>query len=127
MPAPKTFLIYSVHFTSSNQELRIEAGATLLGSDDIKGWDGGKKGSALIVAKGAKAFSSPSTESRLIGSFNQSGLGGAAWKGGGLQHIAITGGGTVDGQGLVFWRGRVKNVYRPHTVRQIASRGCRHG
>jgi polygalacturonase len=93
LPAPHTYLIYSVHFTASNQELRIEEGATLLGSDNIKAWEDGKVGSALIVAP------------KKLPSFPT-----------GLQHIAITGGGTVDGQGLLFWRGRVKNVFRPHTV-----------
>ena len=33
-----------------------------------------------------------------------------------LEHLAITGGGTVDGQGLLFWRGRANHVFRPHTV-----------
>eukprot|EP01051_Picozoa_sp_SAG22_P004325 SAG22_NODE_229_length_14598_cov_13.257052_6_plen_980_part_00 len=85
IPSPGTFLIFSVHFTASNQGLHIEEGATLLGSDDIGAWKGGAVGSALIVANGQ-------------------------------SHVAITGGGTVDGQGLLFWRGRVKNVFRPHTV-----------
>ena len=68
VPAPKTYLMFSVHFTSSNQELHIEEGATLLGSDDIKSWDGGKVGSALIVAK-------PTTKGQKT-----------------LEHVAITGG-----------------------------------
>ena len=93
LPAGKRFLIFSVHFTSSHQELRIEEGSTLLGSDDIAAWDNGKVGSALIVApKNLPTFPT------------------------GLEHISITGEGTVDGQGLVFWRGRVNNVFRPHTV-----------
>ena len=71
VPAPKTFLIFSVHFTSSNQELHIEAGATLLGSDDVEAWGSGKVGSAIIVA-GAHGKNATA-----------------------LQHIAITGGGTV--------------------------------
>ena len=92
IPAPKTFLIFSVHFTSNHQELHIEEGATLLGSDDIKAWDGGKVGSALIVAQ-------PTGKDQKT-----------------MEHVAITGGGKVDGQGLLFWRGRVNNVFRPHTV-----------
>jgi len=36
------------------------------------------------------------------------------------QHIAITGGGTVDGQGLQWWIDMKKpgkhNIFRPHTV-----------
>ena len=55
IPAPKTFLIFSVHFTASNQELHIEEGARLLGSDDVKAWGNLAKhgnGSALIVASG---------------------------------------------------------------------------
>eukprot|EP01052_Picozoa_sp_SAG31_P056837 SAG31_NODE_16497_length_707_cov_0.768092_1_plen_163_part_01 len=80
IPAPKTFLMFSVHFTSSHQELHIEEGATLLGSDDIKAWDGGKVGSALIVANPAATSDGQKT----------------------LEHVAITGGGKVDGQGLKF-------------------------
>ena len=38
IPAPKTFLIFSVRFTASYQELRIEEGARLLGSDDVQAW-----------------------------------------------------------------------------------------
>ena len=38
IPAPKTFLIFSIHFTASNQELHIEEGARLLRSDDVKAW-----------------------------------------------------------------------------------------
>jgi polygalacturonase len=98
IPAPRTFLIFSVHFTSSNQELHIEEGATLLGSDDLQAWANGTLGSALIVASG-QSKSHP------------------------LEHIAITGGGTVDGQGLLFWQARgqknphLKNpLFRPHTV-----------
>lgn len=93
LPAGGRFLIFSVHFTSSNQELRIEKGATLLGSNDIAAWDDGKVGSALVVAP------------KKLPLFPR-----------GLQHVAITGSGTVDGQGLIFWRGRANNVFRPHTA-----------
>ena len=97
IPAPKTFLIFSVRFTASYQELRIEEGARLLGSDDVQAWgnlaDSGN-GSALIEAQQ-------------------------------LQHIAITGGGVCDGQGLAFWRAKNgKQVFRPHTV---DFRGVDHG
>lgn len=53
----------------------------------------------------------------------------ASWKGGkvgsaiivakSVEHVAITGAGTVDGQGLVWWRAKEKHgnkIFRPHTV-----------
>ena len=51
IPAPKTYLIFSIHFTSSNQELRIEQGATLLGSNDIAAWDGSAKTTFFVRLK----------------------------------------------------------------------------
>jgi hypothetical protein len=91
IPAPHTYLIYSIAITGSNIELRIEEGATLLASTDQKGWAAAnaKGGTAIITAKS-------------------------------VSHIAITGGGTVDGQGLQWWIDMKKpgkhSMFRPHTV-----------
>ena len=92
LPAPHTYLVFSIHFSASHTELHIPSGATLLASNDIDGWRNGTVGSAIIVAQG-------------------------------LQHIAITGGGTVDGQGLPWWLRMHKHCpktkcvfFRPHTV-----------
>lgn len=89
MPAPHTYLIFSIALTASNLELHVQKGATLLASADQQAWDGGKVGSAIITAKG-------------------------------IQHVAITGGGTVDGQGLQWWIDMKKpgkqDMFRPHTV-----------
>jgi polygalacturonase len=108
VPAPGRYLIYSIAFTSGHTQLHIEAGATLLASDNRKAWNNGSgTGSAIIVADG-KGSHAPCPD--------------------GCQHIAITGGGTVDGQGLVWWRargpsGHEHKVFRPHTV---DFKGVRH-
>ena len=99
LPAPRTYLVVSLLLKFSHTQLHIPRGATLLGSDNFSLWNAsGSQASAIIVA---------ARQGHVR-----------------LEHIAITGGGTVDGQGLAFWLGESKackphahcEFFRPHTV-----------
>ena len=108
LPAPRTYLVVSLAIRHSHTELHIPEGATLLGSDDFALWQAaGKQASAIIVAA-QQHGDAP------------------------LEHVAITGGGTVDGQGVAFWLGESMackphsqcDFFRPHT---IDFKGVTHG
>lgn len=88
----RTYLIFSLALNVSNTELHVSSGATLRASDNMAAWNNG----------------------------DGAGRGSAIIVAKGVQHVAITGGGTVDGQGLTWWREMKKpgksNIFRPHTV-----------
>lgn len=100
LPAPHTFLVLSLAIRRSGTELHIPLGATLLGSDNFTRWQAAGKGASAIIVAISQRGHPP------------------------LEHIAITGAGTVDGQGLAWWLGDSRSCephkhcefFRPHSV-----------
>ena len=88
----------------SNVTLHLEAGATLLGSqdfDDFPKWFSQWEGAGVKHARAALVC------------------------GEGLENVAITGRGTIDGRGKIWWDSQRQNpgaIRRPHLVRIVDSR-----
>ena len=90
LPAPGTFLTGAFNLTD-NQVLHVETGATLAASQVLSDFE-------LQPSFPSYGFSRDSA-----GAFNSTCRYSAVVGGVGVQNVSLTGGGTLDGSGWMFW------------------------